>query len=412
MPFLYTSGIVLYGLLIRVFALFNPKAKQWVAGRKALFPQLPSTNHREVVWFHCASLGEFDQGLPLMHLIKKERPNIFLLVTFFSPSGYNHYHKREHPADYVCYIPLDLPGNARRFVAHFRPSTAIFVKYEFWINHLRALHSINAKTYVISGLFRDSHRFFKWYGGFFRNALRNIDHFFVQNEKSRQLLHNIKIDQVSVTGDNRFDRVMETKQRAVPNKLLEQFKGEGAVFIAGSTWPADETILIPWANTYSQKIIIAPHQVDEKHIREIERKIRRKAVRYTQATMDSIHEYDILILDTIGHLASAYVYGNMAYVGGGFSGSLHNILEPAVFGLPVIFGPKHHRFPEAQAFIDGGFGFSIRDTQDLENAVSDIASNYRMISLREQEFVAYNAGASLKIWKQLNKHLTSSSPAL
>ncbi len=402
MRLLYTLGIQLYGVAIRVASLFNPKAKKWLVGRRNWEKRLPILDGKSVIWFHCASLGEFDQGLPLMEKIKSYHPDCFLLVTFFSPSGFEHYQKREHPADHVCYLPLDTPRNAKKFIQHFAPSQTFFVKYEFWGNYILAAKKHGSKLYAISGLFRQKQRFFKWYGRFFRTILKQFDHVFVQNEASRLLLKTIEVENVTVTGDSRFDRVIENRDRSKPNDLLQAFKADKPLVIIGSSWPADEAMLFPWINQTAYKIVIAAHQIDEKHLNQIETGISRTTERYSRLTSASKFDFDVLILDTIGHLASAYKYGTIAYVGGGFSGNLHNILEPAVFGLPVIFGPKYSRFPEARAFIDGGFGFSVESTNQFENAFESITNDLLEISKKEQLFVEANAGASQRIFQAIS----------
>lgn len=402
MHLLYNIGVGAYGIAIRIASLFLPKAKKWIVGRKNWASNLPKIEKKEVIWFHCASLGEFDQGLPLMAKIKAENPDFFLLVTFFSPSGFEHYQKREHQADFVCYLPLDTPRNAKKFIQHFSPKQIFFVKYEFWGNYILAAKKNRSKIYNVSGIFRPKQRFFKWHGVFFRKILKQFDHFFVQNEASKKLLNSIGLTNVTITGDSRFDRVIENRDKAKVNDIIQEFKGEGQLVIVGSSWPEDEAMLIPWINETKHKILIAPHQVDDKHVEQIISGISRKAERYTSHSAGAFSDIDVLVLDTIGHLASAYKYGTIAYVGGGFSGSLHNILEPAVFGLPVIFGPKHTRFPEAQAFIDGGFGFSIESTVQFKAAFNEIITDLDSISKKERAFVESNAGASLKIYESLN----------
>ena len=399
MHLLYNIGVGTYGVAIRIASLFVPKAKKWISGRKNWRNTLPDTGTKEVIWFHCASLGEFDQGLPLMNEIKSKNPTIFLLVTFFSPSGFEHYQKRENNADYVCYLPLDTPSNARKFIQHFSPSKSFFVKYEFWGNYILEAKKNNSKIYNVSGIFRPKQRFFKWHGGFFRKILKQFDHFFVQNESSKNLLNSIDVTKVSITGDSRFDRVIENREKAKDNKIIKSFKADDELLIVGSSWPADESVILPWINQSTKKVLIAPHQVDDKHVEQIISGISRKVARYSFLKESSIMDFDVLILDTIGQLASAYKYGTLAYVGGGFSGSLHNILEPAVFGLPVILGPKHTRFPEAQAFIDGGFGFSIETTTQFEKAFETILTDLKSIGDKERSFVESSAGASERIYQ-------------
>lgn len=404
MRFLYLFGVQFYGFIIRIASLFNPKAKDWIDGRKNLFSTFPSTENKEVIWFHCASLGEFDQGLPLMELIRAQQPNVFLLVTFFSPSGFNHFHKRKHTADFVCYLPLDSPSNATKFIAHFKPKQTFFVKYEFWSNYIFELKKQGSKIYSISTLLRPEHRFFSWYGGYFRKTLKQFDYFFVQNEETKRLLKSIEITNALVTGDTRFDRVIENKKQLVANPILEQFIGTSkSVLICGSTWEMDENVLFPIINdSRFEKVIIAPHNIDELHIKSIGDGLKIPFVRYTHFTETA--DAKILILDTIGQLASAYSYGSIAYIGGGFSGSLHNILEPAVFGLPVIFGPKHKRFPEGQAFINEGFGFSISTSDELNGALEKINESRLVISKTEVAFIEKQSGASQKILEAISTH--------
>ncbi len=401
MHFLYNIGIYFLGLGMKLASIFHPKAKEWVDGRKNIFDNLPVVNGERVVWFHCASLGEFDQGIPLMKKIIEQDPKTFLLVTFYSPSGMKFYHKRERIADLVMYLPLDTPKNAKKFIRYFKPEQCFFVKYEFWYNFIHQAKRNNAQVYNVSGLFREDHRFFKWYGGLFRKLLKKFDWFFVQNKESKSLLNSIGLDKVSITGDSRFDRVIENKENASKNQTIEDFKNNEQLTIIGSSWPEDEAILIPWIKKQKGKVLIAPHNVDENHILEISKQLP-EAIRYTQSNNTNLSNEKILILDTIGQLANAYSYGNIAYVGGGFSGNLHNILEPAVFGLPVIFGPKHKRFPEGKTFIENGFGFSVSSTQEFTNAFTEIENNYSSISQKEKDFIAKNAGASDKIIAKIN----------
>lgn len=398
MHLLYNFGIQLYGFGIRIASLFIPKAKQWLRGRINQFDSIPDLSSKEVYWFHCASLGEFDMALPLMNKIREEIKDAFILTTFFSPSGMEHYHKRQHPLDLALYLPLDTPSNARTFIKKINPKIGFFVKYEFWSNHIFESKKHGAKLYNISGIFWKHHRFFKFYGSFFRKTLRKFDHLFVQNTNSQRLLNSIKINNVSVTGDSRYDRVLENKSHAIREEILDSFTNEKQVFIAGSTWPDDEKILIPVINDVHDKVIIAPHDISEEHITNIEIALDRSHVRFTNLEQNPDLQAEILILDTIGHLANAYGYGKYAYVGGGFSGSLHNILEPAVFGLPVIIGPKHNKFPEAQQFIEAGIGFSVSTYPQLKNIIEKIdpdSSNFTQII---DDFVKEQSGATEKIF--------------
>lgn len=399
MRFLYTIGVRLYALIVHIAAFFHPKAKDWAEGRKKIWGLLPSIEEKDVFWFHCASLGEFDQGLPVMNLIRKENPGVFILVTFFSPSGFNHYTKREHPVDFACYIPVDTMTNAKRFINHFQPKAAFFVKYEFWSNHIFTLKKSGSRLYSVSTSLRSSQHFFRWYGGFFRNMLKQFDHFFAQNQSTVDLLNSIGIKNVLLTGDTRFDRVIENKKRLVENeKIIRFIDGSNSVFIAGSTWPKDEELIEDLVNGREfDKYIIAPHNVDKTHIDSLVDRLKIPVIRYSALKEGNEITSNVLIIDAIGQLASAYSYGSVAYVGGGFSGGLHNILEPAVFGLPVVFGPKFSRFPEAQAFIDGGIGFFVSNKEEFSLLIEKLKSNREDISVKSIDFVEQNSGASEKI---------------
>lgn len=394
MHLLYNISIHLFGLAIRLASLFNPKAKEWVKGRKHYFSHLPESAE-PVLWFHCASLGEFDMAIPVMNELRSSHPNHTILVTFFSPSGMQHYHKRNHPADLVLYLSLDTPKNAHRFVSHFKPEKAFFVKYEFWANYLGALKVSGAKVFSICTLLRPDHRFFRWYGGLFRQSLRMFDHFYVQNETTSALLHSIGIRQVTITGDTRYDKVIETRDKQVSNPRIEEFLGGEKALIFGSTWPQDESIILPWIEANPTiKCIIAPHNIDTPHVQSLVKAFGERCIRYTEK---DIKECQVLILDTIGHLSSAYGAAKIAYVGGGFSGKLHNILEPAVYGIPVLFGPRFNRFPEAQQFIDAGIGFSVSDMKSLSETMNQVSKRLGEISVQSDRLIQQNAGAAERI---------------
>lgn len=403
MNFIYTFSIHTFGWIMRVISFFNRKAKLWIQGRTNLFEQLPPIKNREVYWFHCASLGEFDQGLPLMNLLREKKTDAFILLTFFSPSGLIHYHKRKHPVDFACYLPLDTVRNAKKMVQHFNPSMVFFVKYEFWSNLIFELKKNDSKIYSISTLLRPDHRFFKWYGAFFRKTLKQFDYFFAQNHQTKDLLEKIGLTNSIVSGDTRYDRVIENKNQLVQDELISNFvESSQSVFIVGSSWPKDESILKQVIGSdLFEKYIIAPHNIDEIHVQNLIETIRKPVIRYSDVENNSANQASILILDTIGLLASAYSFGQVAYVGGGFSKSLHNILEPAVFGLPVVFGPIHHRFPEAQAFINEGIGFSVSNEQALKEKLAFIHANYDDIHQRSVAFIRKNQGAAKKIMEEL-----------
>lgn len=403
MGFFYGLSVRFYGLAIFIAQFFSPKAKSWIAGRKRFWEQLPDVSSHEVYWFHCASLGEFDQGLPLMNQLKKENPSMYLVVTFFSPSGFENHHKRNHLADFVCYLPLDTKANARRFIRHFRPTNTFFVKYEFWTNYIDEARKANSKLYSISAIFREDHRFFKWYGSFFRKTLLQFDYFFVQNRSSLDLLHSIGILNATVTGDTRFDRVIENKKQVQPDEVIETFLGSHKALVVGSSWGEEEAILEEVFKDLPTdfKLIIAPHDISESHLNQIEKRFGSSLMRYSK--FDASFRGNVLLIDSIGRLANAYSFGNVAFVGGGFSGSLHNILEPAVFGLPVIFGPKHKRFPEAQTFIDAGVGFQISDGASFQQALQFILENEVELKSKTAQLVMQSTGATHRILEFIEK---------
>lgn len=322
------------------------------------------------IWFHCASLGEFDLALPLMDALKEKDPSQKILVTFFSPSGMDFYHKRKHCADFLCYLPIDTPRNAREFLDHIQPKAAYFVKYEFWYHLLSTAKKKGVKLYSVSANFRPNQTFFKWYGWNSRKTLHLFDRLFVQYTDSKNLLDTISVKQVVVAGDLRYDRVMQNKTKAESNEIIQTFKKNEPLWIIGSSWPRDEELLFRAVEEFHGKVLIAPHDIQESHLAQIEKGLISKAIRYTQ--FENYNNEKVLILDTIGHLMNAYQYGDFAYVGGGFSGNLHNTLEPAAFGLPVIFGPKHAKFPEAQHFIDEGLGFSVQNQSELTDTLQKI----------------------------------------
>jgi len=398
---------LLYGIGIRglycamwLASLFHAKAKKWIRGQRGKIADLSVPEGKQVVWFHCASLGEFDQGLPVMNAYKNRFPDAFLVVTFFSPSGMDFYHKRNHCVDLACYLPLDTAANARKFTAQLRPTHVFFVKYEFWYNHLKAAKKSGAKVYGVSSLFRPTHRFFQWYGGFFRKALRLFDHFFVQDERSEKLLESIGISQVTITGDTRYDRMVEVRNRNEANDTLAEFTAGEQTLILGSSWPVDEENLKSGLDELQKrmKIIVAPHDVSETHVEAIVTQFEGKAMRYTHYKPS---ESRVLILDTIGHLTSAYRYADIAYVGGGFTGKLHNILEPGAFGIPVVFGPKHERFPEAQLFLDRGVALEITGPDQLEDRVETLLAKKEIVKEELSKIFEENSGVAEKVLDSL-----------
>jgi 3-deoxy-D-manno-octulosonic-acid transferase len=338
-------------------------------------------------------LGEFDQGMPLMKEMKEKDPSLFLLVSFFSPSGMEHYQKREPIVDAACYLPLDTPSNAEAFIALVRPVKAVFVKYEFWPNFLNALGRQHIETIAVSAIFRPKQIYFRWYGAFFRNALKQVQHFYVQNIESGNLLSSIGIDQHSILGDLRYKRVLQAKELAMQssNEFIAAFTQGQPTLILGSSWPKEEGILKEvLLHLGTIKVIIAPHDVSEKHVTSI-LSLFPSAICYSQIDemRDANHlaEASILLLDTIGQLSSAYRYGTIAFIGGGFTGKLHNILEPAVYGLPLLFGPKHAKFPEAELFLQKGFALEVNNPTDFSQAFHSLLEKAHVLREDMEVFV-------------------------
>lgn len=386
MYWLYHISIFVYGLIVQVAALFNHKAKLFVHGRKTIFEQIKHkiNSADQPIWFHFASLGEFEQGRPVLEKLKSINPDFKIVITFFSPSGYE-IRKNYELADGIFYLPLDTPANAAKFIQLVNPKMAIFTKYEFWPNYFKTLAENKIPLYIISGIFRSDQVFFKWYGRFYRNVLKSVSHFFVQNEESATLLKSIGFSNVSVSGDTRFDRVYENAQQPKILKDIENFCGNFKTIVAGSTWPEDEKLLTNLINEYpTWKFIIAPHEIDGTHLKEIEN-LFPQAVRFSRLPTSHINDTaNVLIIDNIGMLSSLYQYGNIAYIGGGFGAGIHNTLEAAAFGSPVIFGPNYHKFQEAKDLIALGAAKSIENAEDLIQAVvyfndtesGQLAANY------------------------------------
>ncbi len=353
------------------------------------------------IWFHAASLGEFEQGRPLIELIRKRYPQYKILQTFFSPSGYE-VRKDYKGADVVCYLPLDTPRNVHRFIDAAHPCMAFFVKYEFWKNYLGELHRRQIPAYSVSSIFRPNQIFFRWYGICYRDVLKCFTHLFVQNEESVRLLGKIGVTATTIVGDTRFDRVLDICSRTKELPLVKMFKGENNyTLVAGSSWAPDEDIFIPYFNTHPEmKLIIAPHVIEESHLQEIETKLQRPSVRYTQATEKSICQADCLIIDCFGILSSIYRYGEVAYIGGGFGVSIHNTLEAAVYAIPVIFGPNNHKFLEAQGLKSCHGGFEIQSEIDFCRLMDKFFSDKYSLKVAGEaagNYVKDNAGALEKI---------------
>ncbi len=351
MHFIYNQIIWLASLLLRIVALFSPKIKLFVPGRQLVFETITSKIKAtdQTIWFHAASLGEYEQGLPVMEEIKNKYPNHKIVLSFFSPSGYE-VRKNNPLADVTVYLPLDTKKNAQKFIEAVHPEMVFFIKYEFWINYLYELKKQSIPTYLISGIFREKQLFFKWYGGFYRKALESFAYFFVQNQKSKQLLLGLGKTNVMVSGDTRFDRVLSILEKDNRLDYIEKFKNNTTTVVVGSSWPKDESVLIEYINSspLNVKFIIAPHNIKKDQIEALQNKIVKKTVLFTEKGNKNVSDYQVFVIDTIGILTKIYSYGDIAYVGGGFGNpGVHNILEPATFGIPIIIGPNYSHFAEA-----------------------------------------------------------------
>ena len=377
MHLLYNAAIYGYSSAVYLAAAAgNKKAAKWVKGRKQQKIS-PISKSEKVAWFHCASLGEFEQGRPVIESFKKQYPDFIIVITFFSPSGYE-IRKNYEQADYVYYLPADTPSNARMFIDLIRPQIAFFIKYEFWFNYLRELWRSHTPTYLISGIFRKNQHFFRWYGEWFRRQLRSFEKFFVQNEDSYRLVEKILPGKSMITGDTRFDRVYQIAQKARPFSDIEKFKNGKTLFLAGSTWPADEEVFLPSVleavKHRGLKVIIAPHEVHEQRIDSLMNQLPKTAVRYSDTSGD-FSDKQILIIDSIGLLSHLYQYGDIAYIGGGFGVGIHNTLEAATFGLPVIFGPNYQKFQEAKELIENEAAFSIQSKNEFDKTFLRLLEN-------------------------------------
>jgi 3-deoxy-D-manno-octulosonic-acid transferase len=369
---LYSFSIYLYQLLLKLLALWHPKAKLLVEGRRetfVLFAKLQTTSNKRY-WFHCASLGEYDMALPLIEACVAADPSIEIVVSFYSPSGMQHFHKRGFVPHAVFYLPADLPTSMRRLVQEVGATRLYLLKYEFWPNLLRAAQNASVATYSVSTLLRPSQVYFKWYGGYFREALQRVAYFGVQNEATQNLLLSVGVtnEKIEIIGDLRFNRVLAAKAKAKPNSIIAQFSQGQDLLILGSSWPVEEALLSDLLSQINCKILIAPHDLSKAHLELLKTQFPA-ALLFSNVKEDKLAEQQILILDTIGHLSAAYEYGSIALIGGGFSGSLHNILEPAAYGLPLLFGPKHQKFPEAQQFLDLGYAKEVTNTESLKEAL-------------------------------------------
>ncbi len=406
---LYSLGIFFYSIVIRIASLFHIKARLWVRGRKNLFSELElkiKSSAQPVAWFHCASLGEFEQGRPLIEEFKKRDPSYRILLSFFSPSGFEV--RKNYPgADIICYLPLDTAANARRFVSLVNPSIVFFVKYEFWLNTLAELRKKKVPHFLISAIFREDQIFFKSHGGIFREALKGFSFLFTQEKNSVELLKTIGVTNVIAAGDTRFDRVVEIASGAKEIQLAKLFSGnKEKIIVAGSTWPQDEDLFFPAVSAWLKKgwkLIIAPHELGETHLAAIEKALEASGIkkelitRFSKANEATVNGFKVLLIDNIGMLSSLYRYGNIAYIGGGFGKSIHNTLEAAVYGIPVVFGPRFEKFNEARELIAAGGGFGVQSGQELQTVLEELFSDKikrENAGMKAGEFVKEHTGAT------------------
>lgn len=401
---LYNICILLYAQIVKIVALWDKKAKQWVEGRKGIFERMARSIDKsdKILWLHVASLGEFEQGRPIIEQVRKEHPEYKILLTFFSPSGYE-IRKNYEGADYIFYLPIDTPRNVKRFLDIAHPEIAIFVKYEFWLNYLYELKARNIRTFVISAIFRQDSVFFKWYGSRWRQALDSYEQIFVQNEESKELLNKIGFDNIIIAGDTRFDRVAAIAKAAKKIDIIEQFKADSRLFVAGSTWGPDEDILQDLINDNPQiKFIIAPHEMNEARINKIIEATKGGAIRYTLCNVQTSDNIQVLILDTVGILSSVYGYASWSYIGGGFGVGIHNTLEAATFALPIAFGPNYHKFKEARDMVALGVATKVENAEDLQKWFTLLRDNdeaLMKVSVAAKDYTTKNQGATSLITK-------------
>ena len=398
---LYSIAIAFYAVAIRVVALFNEKAKLFVTGRKSWEQQLKVKidTASKYIWFHCASLGEFEQGRPVIEAVKEQFPAYKIVLTFFSPSGYE-IRKNYALADVISYLPLDTKRNARTFINLVNPEKVFFVKYEYWYNYINELHTRKIPLYLISAIFRNEQPFFSktpW-GKWYLKMLFKVEHLFVQTRASGELLESVGIKNYTVSGDTRFDRVAAIAAGAKEIPTIEKFKGSSLLVVAGSTWKPDEELLISFINQSSGiKYIIAPHEVSAANVSRIKQAITKPVIEYSKVLESEIASYDVIIIDSIGLLSSLYRYGNVAYIGGGFGVGIHNTLEAATFGLPVVFGPNYKKFKEAVDLIDEGGAFKIycqTSVNKVLHKLTEDETHRRKAAEISKDYVAKNVGST------------------
>ncbi|MBS1533600.1 MAG: 3-deoxy-D-manno-octulosonic acid transferase [Bacteroidetes bacterium] len=401
---LYNLVVFLADLTLRFLALLSPKMKLFVDGRKDVFEKLAAaiSTTDQTIWFHAASLGEYEQGLPVMEAMRLKFPQHKIILTFFSPSGYE-VRKNNTVADVTLYLPLDSAANARRFIALAHPDLVFFVKYEYWPNYLKELKNKHIRTFLISGIFRENQLFFKWYGAFYRQALDSFEHFFVQNQTSEKLLRSLGKTNVSLSGDTRFDRVAAILEKDNQLSFIEAFKNNTLTLVVGSSWPKDEEILVDFINQTSEKIkwIIAPHNIKAEQIESLKNSIKRKVVLFSEKDTHNLADFDVFIIDTIGILTKIYSAGDLAYVGGGFGNpGVHNVLEPATFGLPILIGPNYSHFAEATELVQLGGCISIQNADQLKTELEKLIQDIDYRNEKGQicaSFVQQNKGATRNI---------------
>ncbi len=404
---LYTIGLFLYMVAVHLAALFHKKARQMVRGQWNTWRILQKHLDKDAryVWFHAASLGEFEQGRPLMERLRREHPEYKILLTFFSPSGYE-VRKNYEGADIVCYLPFDTMGNALAFVAKVKPEMVFFIKYEFWYNYIRVCHRKRIPVYSVCSIFQPNKVFFRWYGFWYVGVLDLISHFFVQDARSRELLATRGItDNVTIVGDTRMDRVLAISQAAKPLPLVEKFKDGKFVLVAGSSWAPDEDLIITYFNAHPEmKLILAPHVIAESHLQQIEEKLQRPALRLSDATEENVQQADCLLVNCFGLLSSIYRYGEIACVGGGFGVGIHNVPEAAVYGVPVLIGPNNRKFREAQDLLHLGGCVEIHNQEDFDATMHLLTSDeeaLRRAGNACRRYIGSSAGATDKIFEKL-----------
>ncbi|MEO9572343.1 MAG: glycosyltransferase N-terminal domain-containing protein [Polaribacter sp.] len=410
MKFLYDQLVFITSLFLPIIGLFNAKIKLFVSGRKESFSKISELKNKKTIWFHTASLGEFEQARPIIEELKKQHLNYKVLVTFFSPSGYE-IRKNYSLADVVCYLPLDSKSNVRKFIKEVNPILAIFVKYEFWPNFLNELKSKEIPTILVSGILRDKQLFFKSYGGFMRDSLKAFHHFFVQDENSKNLLNSIDLDNVTVSGDTRFDRVSKILEQDNTLDFINQFKDNKYTIVAGSTWSEGEEMLVNYINNNTskdEKFIIAPHNIKSDAILELQKSIHKKTVLFSDKKDKNLAEYQVFIIDTIGILTKIYAAADIAYVGGGLKTGLHNILEPATFGIPVVIGNKYDKFKEAVDLVKIGGCISIKNQEEFTQNFITLKEdeNFRNLTgVINKKYIQDNLGATKIIMNYLKTKL-------